>query len=331
MAAWVLKFSADKLTKEVIGMARERKHPPRKRRRGRFRLFYQLLSLVAVAAAMVTACVIFFRVNQVEVQGNSHYDAQTIIDASGIQVGDNLVTMWEPDINDRICQKLPYVERVVLHRVLPDRVNLLVVERTAAATVEGGGSQWLLSADGYLLETTQEPQGVQITGIQAVNPQAGAPLEVEENSQSKAQVIPKLMSALEQAGKLSQCTQIDCSAAASLKVSYDIHQLKFPLHGDYERMLNLFQAALDSGVLPDTEEARCLLYGPSGDSEQSRHSADFWLTHRAVPGTGGLSLYEKNPAYNPYSPSPEGVDQWQYVGFVPLTDFPAEDTSGGTD
>lgn len=253
LAAWVLKFSADKLTKEVIGMARERKHPPRKRRRGRFRLFYQLLSLVAVAAAMVTACVIFFRVNQVEVQGNSHYDAQTIIDASGIQVGDNLVTMWEPDINDRICQKLPYVERVVLHRVLPDRVNLLVVERTAAATVEGGGSQWLLSADGYLLETTQEPQGVQITGIQAVNPQAGAPLEVEENSQSKAQVIPKLMSALEQAGKLSQCTQIDGSAAASLKVSYDIHQLKFPLHGDYERMLNLFQAALDSGKIPEGE------------------------------------------------------------------------------
>ena len=101
--------------------------------------------------------------------------------------------------------------------------------------------------------------------------------------------------------------------------------------GELEQVLGLPQAALDSGVLPDTEEARCLLYGLSGDSEQSRHSADFWLTHRAVPGTGGLSLYEKNPAYNPYSPSPEGVDQWQYVGFVPLTDFPAEDTSAGTD
>lgn len=101
--------------------------------------------------------------------------------------------------------------------------------------------------------------------------------------------------------------------------------------GELEQVLSLPQAALDSGVLPDTEEARYLLYSPFGDSEQSRYSADFWFTHRAVPGTGGLSLYEKNPAYNPYSPSPEGVDQWQYVGFVPLTDVPAEDTSGGTD
>ena len=90
-------------------MARERKHPPKKKRRGRFRLFYQLLSLVAVAAAMVTACVVFFRVNKVEVQGNAHYDAQTIIAASGIEMGDNLVTMWEPDINQQICQQLPYV------------------------------------------------------------------------------------------------------------------------------------------------------------------------------------------------------------------------------
>lgn len=254
LAAWARGFNGDNFTKEVIGMARERKHPPRQRRRGRFRLFYQLLSLVAVAAAIVTACVIFFRVNQVNVEGNVHYDAQTIIAASGIEMGDNLVSMWGPDINDRICEQLPYVQRVVLHRTLPDRVTLMVVERTVAATMEGvDGNQWLLSADGYLLETTQEPQGLQITGIQAVNPQPGHPLEVQEGSESKAQAIPKLMSALEQAGKLSQCTQIDGSAASSLQVSYDIHKLKFPLHGDYERMLNLFQAALDSDKLPQGE------------------------------------------------------------------------------
>jgi len=235
-------------------MARERKHPPRKRWRGRFRWIYQLISLVAVAAAMVTACVIFFRVNQVNVEGNAHYNTQTIIDASGIELGDNLVTMWGPSINDQICEQLPYVERVVLHRTLPDRVTLQVVERTVAATVaDENGSLWLLSADGYLLETTQAVQGLEITGIQAVNPQAGQPLEVAEDSQSKAKAIPKLMSALEQAGKLAQCTQIDASAASSLRVSYDIHQLKFPLHGDYQRMLNLFQAALDSDKIPQGE------------------------------------------------------------------------------
>lgn len=235
-------------------MARERKHPPRKRRRGRFGWIYKLISLVAVAAAMVTACVIFFRVNQVNVEGNAHYDTQTIVDASGIELGDNLVAMWGPSINDQICEQLPYVQRVVLHRTLPDRVTLQVVERTVAATVtDENGNLWLLSADGYLLETTRAVQGLEITGIQAVNPQAGQPLEVAEDSQSKAKAIPKLMDALEQGGKLAQCTKIDASASASLRVSYDIHQLKFPLHGDYERMISLFQAALDSDKIPQGE------------------------------------------------------------------------------
>lgn len=232
-------------------MARERKHPRRTRRRGRFRFFYKLISLVAVAAAMVTACVIFFRVNEVKVEGNSHYTAQEIIDASEIEMGDNLVTLWTWQINQLVGSKLPYVQRVVVGHTFPDKVTLQVVERTVAATVEGNGRQWLMASDGYLLETTNQNQGIAIVGLEVVDPQAGQPMQVSEADQSKGEAIVPLMEALDQAGKLSQCTQFDCSAASSILVSYGIHQLRFPLHGDYDRMLELFQAALDSGQVPN--------------------------------------------------------------------------------
>lgn len=232
-------------------MARERKHPRRTRRRGRFRFFYKLISLVAVVAAMVTACVIFFRVNEVKVEGNSHYTAQEIIDASEIEMGDNLVTLWTWQINQLVGSKLPYVQRVVVGHTFPDKVTLQVVERTVAATVEGNGRQWLMASDGYLLETTNQNQGIAIVGLEVVDPQAGQPMQVSEADQSKGEAIVPLMEALDQAGKLSQCTQFDCSAASSILVSYGIHQLRFPLHGDYDRMLELFQAALDSGQVPN--------------------------------------------------------------------------------
>lgn len=232
-------------------MARERKHPRRTRRRGRFRFFYKLISLVAVVAAIVTACVIFFRVNEVKVEGNSHYTAQEIIDASEIEMGDNLVTLWTWQINQLVGSKLPYVQRVVLNHTFPDKVTLQVVERTVAATVEGNGRQWLMASDGYLLETTNQNQGIAIVGLEVVDPQAGQPMQVSEADQSKGEAIVPLMEALDQAGKLSQCTQFDCSAASSILVSYGIHQLRFPLHGDYDRMLELFQAALDSGQVPN--------------------------------------------------------------------------------
>ncbi|OUP64702.1 hypothetical protein B5F12_05080 [Pseudoflavonifractor sp. An176] len=232
-------------------MARERKHPRRTRRRGRFRFFYKLISLVAVVAAIVTACVIFFRVNEVKVEGNSHYTAQEIIDASEIEMGDNLVTLWTWQINQLVGSKLPYVQRVVVGHTFPDKVTLQVVERTVAATVEGNGRQWLMASDGYLLETTNQNQGIAIVGLEVVDPQAGQPMQVSEADQSKGEAIVPLMEALDQAGKLSQCTQFDCSAASSILVNYGIHQLRFPLHGDYAQMLNLFQAALDSGQVPN--------------------------------------------------------------------------------
>ena len=234
-------------------MARERKHPPRKKRRGRFRFIYKLLSLVMVAAALVTACVIFFRVNGIHVEGNSHYTAQDIIAASGIEMGDNLVTMWEPDINDRICGQLPYVQRVVLQRTLPDQITLKVVERTVAATITGEGTSWLLSVDGYLLEPTQQVQGMEVVGLQVIEPKAGTAVQVQEEDQSKARALTQLMPALEEDGKLAQCTKVVCSGVASLTVTYGAHQLKFPLHGDYPYMLQLLQAALDSGQVPEGE------------------------------------------------------------------------------
>ena len=58
-------------------MAQERRHKSRsRRRRGRFGFFYKLLSVLLVAAALTTACVVFFRVNNITVIGNSRYTVQ---------------------------------------------------------------------------------------------------------------------------------------------------------------------------------------------------------------------------------------------------------------
>ena len=74
-------------------MARQRRHPRSKRRRGRFRGLYKLLSILLIAAAVVLACVVFFRVNSVEVTGNVRYTAAEVIAASGIEMGANLVVL----------------------------------------------------------------------------------------------------------------------------------------------------------------------------------------------------------------------------------------------
>ena len=293
-------------------MARERKHPRRTKRRGRFRFLYKLISLVVVAAAMVTACVIFFRVNEVRVEGNSHYTPQEIIEASEIEMGDNLVTLWTWQINRLVGSKLPYVQRVVVGHTFPDKVTLQVVERTVAATVEGNGRQWLMAADGYLLETTGQSQGIAIVGLEVVDPQAGQPMQVSEKDQSKGEAIVPLMEGLKRAGKLDQCTKFDCSAASSILVSYGIHQLRFPLHGDYDRMLELFQAALDSGQVPNEPRVfdftildnRVFMQNPK-QSDKPEPSQEPEATPSDAPASQSLDPEPSASAEPAVSPSPE--------------------------
>ena len=146
-------------------MARQRRHPRSKRRRGRFRGLYKFLSILLIAAAVVLACVVFFRVNSVEVTGNVRYTAAEVIAASGIEMGDNLVVLPRSRVSAAICANLPYVESVSVKKALPDGVVLVVTERVAAASVESAEGRWLVSAQGKLLELDKGAvETIRITG-----------------------------------------------------------------------------------------------------------------------------------------------------------------------
>ena len=59
-----------------MAQPQQRRHNSKKRRRGRHPGLYKALSAVLILAAVAAACVIFFRVSQVEVRGNRRYTAQ---------------------------------------------------------------------------------------------------------------------------------------------------------------------------------------------------------------------------------------------------------------
>ena len=179
-------------------MARQRRHPPRRRRRGRFRGLYKLLSVLLVAAAVVLACVVFFRVNSVEVTGNARYTAAEVIKASGIQMGDNLIALPRSRVSASICAQLPYVESVSIRKALPDGVVLSVTERVAAASVESAEGRWLVSAQGKLLEKDKGGVDViRITGLTAAGPYAGGMIQAAEGEEATLRYVGELLAELD--------------------------------------------------------------------------------------------------------------------------------------
>lgn len=110
-------------------MAR-RRHSNRRRRRGNFGFLYKLLSVLVICAAVVMALTLFFRVDTIEVTGTERYTEKDVIEASGIQLGDNLFLLNKYEAARSIAEQLPYIdiEDIRIRRELPDTLLIDVAE-----------------------------------------------------------------------------------------------------------------------------------------------------------------------------------------------------------
>ena len=232
-------------------MARQRRHSSRHRRRGRFSGLYRVISVLAVAAALIVACVVFFRINEVTVAGNERYTAEEIIEASGIRTGDNLIALSKSRVAGNLIARLPYVRSVSIDRLLPDGVLISVTEHVAAAAVSDGEDWWYIAEQGKLLERVAAPgQVMTITGLTAEDPVLSDPLRVAEEDGDTLSYVLALLTELATREMLADCTALDCTAATSITLSYDIYQVKLPRRPDYGEYLALLQAAIASEEMP---------------------------------------------------------------------------------
>lgn len=263
-------------------MASMRHNRKRKRGRRRFGLLFKLLCGAALVAAATLGATVFFQVETIAVVGNSRYTAQEVIDASGVQIGDNLFQMNKNQISQQILQRLPYVGEVSPQRGLPSTLTIQVTEISAAAQVEvyqddsaqaepaaedgsgdsgeGDGSQaegeelptladqpWLISTSGKLLEVAPEGSGaLSVTGLTVLAPQAGTMLAVPQEQQSRLATLKELLSALEAAGELDQVSSIDLTHSTWVGMRYrENFDARLPLGEDMAHSLAVLSAAVE--------------------------------------------------------------------------------------
>lgn len=113
----------------------------------------KLLIMLAIVAAVVFGVAIFFKVSTIEVQGNTVYSSEQIVEASQIQPGDNLLTVNKALAVGNIKAALPYVEDVSIARSLPDGIIIQVRESTISfAVMTDTNTCWLIGPSGKALE-----------------------------------------------------------------------------------------------------------------------------------------------------------------------------------
>ena len=143
----------------------------------RNRFFLRLVTVVAVVLALTLGMSIFFKVENVAVAGTQKYTPWDIREASGIQNGENLLSLNEAMVAGKIKTQLPYVNTVRLGIKLPDTVNIEITEHDVVyAIAASDGSWWLMTSGGRMAESTTNVQAdsyTKILGVQVEAPQIG--------------------------------------------------------------------------------------------------------------------------------------------------------------
>ena len=199
----------------------------RKSRRGRVPtnagLGKKLFLTAVVVAAVVCSLMLFFKIRSVEVRGNVIYDNASIIDASGVHLGDNLLFVNKTAVAGRISTQLPYVREVRVTRMLPGTVQLDVTETDApfGATADDG-SVWLLDSEGKVLEQASAELSEELPmllGFTIQGPKAGKAAVSEEGADSLSAAV-SVMTALRGTGLLPQIKAVDVAKPYDIVLQY---------------------------------------------------------------------------------------------------------------
>ena len=145
----------------------------------RTRFILRLATVVAVVLAILFGMSVFFKVDpeKITVSGMDKYTAWEIREASGLQGGENLLTLNEARIVAKIRAALPYVNTVRIGIKLPDTVNIEIAELDVVYAIEAeDGHWWLMRSDGRIVERTNESvagEHTKILGVQITAPEIG--------------------------------------------------------------------------------------------------------------------------------------------------------------
>lgn len=217
---------------------RKQKTPQQQRRRAnrRQRILYiagRAAFLAVLLAAAILALTVFFKVETIRVEGSSRYAAADIADSMDVKVGDNLYLWNKVKEGDKLLERFPYLDSVLIRRHLPDTLVVTVTECQAALAVPSDGGYYRVSSKGKVLEITPEDGGLPVaTGVPLMGMQPGQ--MIDPTVDAYADALLTVLTALDASGLLPEVDFVNLQSLTDIRIGY---QERFDLRvGTLEQM-----------------------------------------------------------------------------------------------
>ena len=220
-----------------------------RRKKKRRSALYAPLAFLLICGAIAFALSIFFRVSEIETDGDSRYTAEEIIEASGIEKGDNLFFINRFKSMSRIRSKLTYADDVQINCSMPNRVTITVNDTEAIAYIENENRFWHIDANCKLLEVGGSAEAAHLIGVSGITPLApavGDELSVGADESGKKEYLSELLGAMEAKEMADKVGSIDLSSTVNAVFDYDGRfEVKLGRDENIEYKLELLLSAVE--------------------------------------------------------------------------------------
>lgn len=184
------------------------------KRRRRIKKIFFILKLI-ISIGIIAGGIVFaltspiFNIKDIQVSNNNQVPQETIISLSSLKYDENIFRFYGSNVIENIKQNA-YIQNVIIHRKLPNTVQIEVEERVHKYSVDFMGQYAYINNQGYVLEISEDSKGLPIIqGITTSEEQVvpGARLNVEDLE--KLENVIKIIDISAENGLDSKVTSID--------------------------------------------------------------------------------------------------------------------------
>ncbi len=231
-----------------------------------------VLLIIAMCVLLVISAVRYvkslMRVSGFEIIGDSPYDREDIVNATGIKLGDKLYAIEYDDIEKKIMTECPYINEVEIKSVFPNTVKIKVSSLSASWYVKIVDDYYALDADLRVLEETTDNKkfingNVPFLGLPNIkNSVVGSTLTFGE-SESEIKYANEIMDMIKSTTFKSRLTAVNIENRFDIYIQVDGKIDAYM--GDtskFEAKLNALQRVLNDSRLQGCVSAKIDLSNP---------------------------------------------------------------------
>ena len=218
----------------------------RKKRRRNKIIGYTVVIILIIAAAIALSLTVFFKIQSINVTGDDIYNAETIVAASGLSVGENMFKSSKKDISNKLETSLPYIESVHVKRSPTGNVTLVITAAKAELAIDCGEGYILMNKNGKVLEDGVVSINEDVATVTASTIVTATPgdIIVFENEQD-TQTLKDIKSIID-SKQIEKITDINITQNSSIVLTYDMRiTLEVGMMSTLEQKMDFVKATLD--------------------------------------------------------------------------------------